>query len=92
MKKILSISLLCALLLTGCQSGGGSEASGSTASESSASTPVSSESAPESAPESSEAESSYTFTDSLGREFTFDGPVDAVAPSGLLSQQSCLSW
>ncbi len=86
MKKILSISLLCALLLTGCQSGGGSEASGSTASESSASTPVSSESAPESAPESSEAESSYTFTDSLGREFTFDGPVDAVAPSGLLSQ------
>lgn len=32
------------------------------------------------------SEASFTFTDDLGRTFTFDGPIERIAPSGNLAQ------
>ncbi len=83
MKKILSLTLLVSLLLVSCSGG----ETTSQPSESSSEVSVSQSSADSSSSEAASEESEgFTFTDSLGRSFTFEEPIDAVAPSGLLSQ------
>lgn len=42
---------------------------------------------PEEEPAPSAHEGTWTFTDSLGREVTFEGPLTRVAPSGKMAQQ-----
>lgn len=90
MKRLFAL-FLCGLMvasLAGCGSNGNSSSESST-SESvvSEESSVSSEASENSSSETSSAEtSSFTFTDSLGREFTFEEPIETVAASGLLSQ------
>ena len=90
MKRLFAL-FLCGLMvasLAGCGSNGNSSSESST-SESvvSEESSVSSEASENSSSEASSAEtSSFTFTDSLGREFTFEVPIETVAASGLLSQ------
>ncbi|HIT95058.1 MAG TPA: ABC transporter substrate-binding protein [Candidatus Faecivivens stercoripullorum] len=73
--------------LAGCGSNDSSSSESSSASESVASEESSTDTSESSSSEESSAESSaFTFTDSLGREFTFEEPIETVAASGLLSQ------
>ena len=90
MKRLFALFLfgLMVASLAGCGSNGNSSSESST-SESvvSEESSVSSEASENSSSEASSAEtSSFTFTDSLGREFTFEEPIETVAASGLLSQ------
>lgn len=89
MKRLFAL-FLCGLMvasLAGCGSNDSSSSESSSASESVASEESSTDTSESSSSEESSAESSaFTFTDSLGREFTFEEPIETVAASGLLSQ------
>lgn len=91
MKRLFAL-FLCGMMvasLAGCGSNdsGSSSAESSAASETSESAPEEESSAEESSSEESASETGViTFTDSLGREFTFEEPIQTVAASGLLSQ------
>lgn len=89
MKRLFAL-FLCGLMvasLAGCGSNDSSSSESSSPSESVASEESSTDTSESSSSEESSAESSaFTFTDSLGREFTFEEPIETVAASGLLSQ------
>lgn len=89
MKRLFAL-FLCGLMvasLVGCGSNDNSSSESSSSSESVASEESSTDTSESSSSEESSAESSaFTFTDSLGREFTFEEPIETVAASGLLSQ------
>lgn len=89
MKRLFAL-FLCGLMvasLAGCGSNDSSSSESGSASESVASEESSTDTSESSSSEESSAESSaFTFTDSLGREFTFEEPIETVAASGLLSQ------
>lgn len=89
MKRLFAL-FLCGLMvasLAGCGSNDSSSSESSSASESVASEESSTDTSESSSSEESSTESSaFTFTDSLGREFTFEEPIETVAASGLLSQ------
>ncbi len=91
MKRLLAL-FLCGLMaasLAGCGSNDSSSSKPGSSSENTASEDISSSSdtsAEASSEESSAESSAFTFTDSLGREFTFEEPIKTAASSGLLSQ------
>ena len=90
MKRFLAL-FLCGLMLASLASCGGNDNSSSESVNSEESS-VSAESSENSLSQESSAETAseeaaaFTFTDSLGREFTFEEPIETVAASGLLSQ------
>ena len=90
MKRFLAL-FLCGLMLAslaGCGSNDNSSSESVNSEESSVSAESSENSSSQesSAETASEEAAAFTFTDSLGREFTFEEPIETVAASGLLSQ------